>query len=150
MINLLIYSVIVSVLLIIFLQKIKAQFIKNTFLTMIVIFLVNFIYFLFFYKTSFLKLLMYINILILFNLILIIVLQSYNSSIQLVILKEKIKKINFTKKDQIIFNNRLVNLSKNGIISIQNNNVYIKNKYILSVVFFFIVLRKIYKINFKN
>jgi hypothetical protein len=93
---------------------------------------------------------MYINILILFNLILIIVLQSYNSSIQLVILKEKIKKINFTKKDQIIFNNRLVNLSKNGIISIQNNNVYIKNKYILSVVFFFIVLRKIYKINFKN
>jgi hypothetical protein len=150
MINLLIYSVIVSVLLIIFLQKIKAQFIKNTFLTMIVIFLVNFIYFLFFYKTSFLKLLMYINILILFNLILIIVLQSYNSSIQLVILKEKIKKINFTKKDQIIFNNRLVNLSKNGIISIQNNNVYIKNKHILFVVFFFIVLRKIYKINFKN
>jgi len=93
---------------------------------------------------------MYINILISFYLILIIILQSYKSSIQIQILKDHDKTLDFLKKDKIIFKNRLLNLSKNKIIEIRKKNIYIDRKYILVVTFFFIILRRIYNVNFKN
>lgn len=150
MINLIAFTILFSILLIFLFQRIKVQIIKNTFISIIIIFLGNLIYLSYFYKINFLKLIMHINILISFYLILIIILQSYKSSIQIQILKDHDKTLDFLKKDKIIFKNRLLNLSKNKIIEIRKKNIYINRKYILVVTFFFIILRRIYNVNFKN
>jgi hypothetical protein len=150
MINLIAFTILFSILLIFLFQRIKVQIIKNTFISIIIIFLGNLIYLSYFYKVNFLNLIMYINILISFYLILIIILQSYKSSIQIQILKDHDKTLDFLKKDKIIFKNRLLNLSKNKIIEIKKKNIYINRKYILVVTFFFIILRRIYNVNYKN
>jgi hypothetical protein len=150
MIILLIFSIIFSIILIIFLQRFKSQFIKNTLTTMNIIFIVDLVLINYFYQFNFFNFFLFSITLIIFHLMLIIILQSYKSSIQLQILRNVKINENFKKNDIIIFNDRIKYLKRNKIITIKNGSILVKKKSIIFIVFFFVILRNIYNIKFKN